>query len=208
MAIYGHLPKNASFTEMPGWEQWRRTKKGGCRTMRKGKWGRAEGELNQAEEKEQAQALRALEGKKKRHTGRNILLTLAALLAAGAVAFYFLFGVASWQRLDLEKLTKIPQTGAIYDRNGDFAARIQSVQNRVSVPLSSVPTSVQSAFLAAEDLRFYQHPGFDVVRIFGALVSNLKSGDYAEGASTITQQLVKLSSWSMPAPRIKFLKCI
>ena len=46
--------------------------------MRKGKWGRAEGELNQAEEKEQAQALRALEGKKKRHTGRNILLTLAA----------------------------------------------------------------------------------------------------------------------------------
>ena len=196
MAIYGHLPKNASFTEMPGWEQWRRTKKGGCRTMRKGKWGRAEGELNQAEEKEQAQALRALEGKKKRHTGRNILLTLAALLAAGAVAFYFLFGVASWQRLDLEKLTKIPQTGAIYDRNGDFAARIQSVQNRVSVPLSSVPTSVQSAFLAAEDLRFYQHPGFDVVRIFGALVSNLKSGDYAEGASTITQQLVKLSHLS------------
>ena len=113
--------------------------------MRKGKWGRAERELNQAEEKEQAQALRALEGKKKRHTGRNILLTLAALLAAGAVAFYFLFGVASWQRLDLEKLTKIPQTGAIYDRNGDFAARIQSVQNRVSVPLSSVPTSVSRA---------------------------------------------------------------
>ena len=55
---------------------------------------------------------------------------------------------------------------------------------------------MQNAFLAAEDLRFYQHFGIDPLRIFGALRSNLRSGEYAEGASTITQQLVKLSHLS------------
>jgi membrane peptidoglycan carboxypeptidase len=98
--------------------------------------------------------------------------------------------------LDIHKIVDLPQTGMIYDRNGRFVAKIQSAQDRVSVPLSSVPRDVQNAFLAAEDLRFYQHPGIDPVRIFGAIRSNLRSGDYAEGASTITQQLIKLSHLS------------
>ena len=51
-------------------------------------------------------------------------------------------------------------------------------------------------FIAAEDLRFYDHRGIDVYRILGALRSNLKSGSLAEGASTITQQLAKLTHLS------------
>ncbi|MDO5300837.1 MAG: PBP1A family penicillin-binding protein, partial [Clostridia bacterium] len=54
----------------------------------------------------------------------------------------------------------------------------------------------QMAFIAAEDLRFFDHSGIDIYRIFGALRSNLKSGTLAEGASTITQQLAKLTHLS------------
>ena len=161
--------------------------------MRKGKWGRATAGMSRAEEKEALRELWALDGKKKRHTGRTLLIVLAALIASGTAAFYFLFDVGSWQRIDLNKIVNVPQSGAIYDRTGAFVSRIQSSENRVSIPLSQVPRDVQNAFLAAEDLRFYQHRGFDPIRIAGAMVSNLRSGEYGQGASTITQQLVKLS---------------
>ena len=164
--------------------------------MRKGRWGRSVRRLEKKESRESLRDLKKLDGVRRRRLGRGLLLSFLLLLVGGAAAFYFVFDVGSWQTLDIRKMTEIPQTGAIYDRNGEFVAKIQSAQNRVSVPLSQVPKDVQSAFLAAEDLRFYQHRGIDLIRIFGALRSNLRAGDYAEGASTITQQLVKLSHLS------------
>ena len=164
--------------------------------MRKGAWGRKIRRMEKKSEREAVRELNAMARGKKRRVGRRVALALGLMALAGAAAFYFVFDVGSWQRLDLKKIVNIPQTGAIYDREGNFAAKIQSSQNRVSVPLSSVPKAVQSAFLAAEDLRFYQHFGIDPVRIFGALTANIRSGDYSEGASTITQQLVKLSHLS------------
>jgi len=164
--------------------------------MRKGKWGREIRKMDQAAEHEEMRQLQALEGKKKRHPMRSFFLFLLALFLTGAAAFYFVFDVGNWQKLNLDKILNLPQTGAIYDQEGKFITKIQSTQNRVSIPLSSVPQDVINAFLAAEDLRFYQHSGFDIVRIFGALMANLRSGDYSEGASTITQQLVKLSHLS------------
>ena len=151
--------------------------------------------MNRRGERADQKELRILD-RGKRKWGRIILGSLLGAAALAFTAFYFIFDVGNWQKLDLNKIVNLPQTGAIYDMNGDFIARIQSVQNRISVPLSQVPKEVQSAFLAAEDLRFYQHFGVDPVRIFGAILSNLRAGDYSEGASTITQQLVKLSHLS------------
>lgn len=54
-----------------------------------------------------------------------------------------------------------------------------------------VPENLKKAFVALEDKRFYSHDGIDTYRIFGAIVKNAKSGRIVEGASTITQQLVK-----------------
>lgn len=163
--------------------------------MGKGKIGRAEREMTRREEKEALRDLQRLDGVRGRRR-RRVLRALAALTVLGAAAFYFVFDVGHWQTLDLQKILNVPQTGAIYDREGRFVSRVQSSQNRVSVPLSDVPETVRAAFLAAEDLRFYRHPGVDPVRIFGAAAANLKAGGYAEGASTITQQLVKLSHLS------------
>ncbi len=164
--------------------------------MKKGTWGRAVRRMDRQTDRESRKDLKKLDGIRRRGMKRGITSAFLMLLLGGAFAFYFGFGVGSWQRLDLRKIVDLPQTGAIYDRNGSFVAKIQSAQDRVSVPLSSVPREVQNAFLAAEDLRFYQHFGIDPLRIFGALRANLRSGDYAEGASTITQQLVKLSHLS------------
>ncbi len=164
--------------------------------VRSGKWGRSVRAMDKKAERESIRDLKKLDGAPRLRWKRNLLLILAALTVSGMAAFYFVFDVGSWQRLDLGTIVNIPQTGAIYDRDGQFVSKIQSSQNRVSVPLSDVPKDVLSAFLAAEDLRFYDHIGIDFVRIFGALRQNLRAGDYAEGASTITQQLVKLSHLS------------
>ena len=132
----------------------------------------------------------------RRHIGRWIVIALLILLALGAAAFYFVFDVENWQKLDVDKLTRLAQTGSIYDKDGNYITALKGSEHRIVISLEDIPLQVQQAFLAAEDLRFYQHPGFDIIRIFGAVMANLRSGSYAQGASTITQQLVKLSHLS------------
>ena len=63
--------------------------------------------------------------------------------------------------------------------------------DRVPVRLADVPRHLVDAVLAVEDRRFYQHAGIDVSRIAGAALANLRAARFAEGGSTITQQLVK-----------------
>ncbi len=117
-------------------------------------------------------------------------------LAGAALWGYEYFAVATWQTLDPAKLTNIAQTGAIYDKDGNYVTTLVGRENRKIIDTTQLPRHVVDAFLAAEDLRFYKHPGFDVTRILGALVSNVISGGFDQGASTITQQLVKLSHLS------------
>ncbi|WP_371381658.1 transglycosylase domain-containing protein [Sporomusa aerivorans] len=59
------------------------------------------------------------------------------------------------------------------------------------VRLSDIPLAMQQAIIAVEDSRFYQHTGFDVEGILRAVLVNMQTGAYAEGGSTITQQLIK-----------------
>lgn len=127
---------------------------------------------------------------------RCILIgAIVAVLALFAFAYVY-FDVASWQKLDSDRLTNLAQTGAILDKDGAFVTSLVGTENRTVISMDSLPRHVVDAFLAAEDLRFYKHPGFDLTRIFGAVVTNLRSGEYSQGASTITQQLVKLSHLS------------
>ena len=65
-------------------------------------------------------------------------------------------------------------------------------EKRRFVPLASIPEYVRQAVLAIEDQRFYEHPGVDPIRAVGAAISNLRGNKkYLEGASTITQQIIK-----------------
>ncbi len=134
--------------------------------------------------------------KKNHHWLKWISLSFLGLVIVGSVAFYFIFDVANWQKLDVSKIVDLAQTGSILDKEGNFISYVRGTENRTVVPLEQIPLHVQQAFIAAEDTRFYSHFGFDPVRIFGAVVENLKSGGYSQGASTITQQLIKLSHLS------------
>ncbi len=80
----------------------------------------------------------------------------------------------------------------VYDCEGNQTAKLVSTDsNRIPVTLDMVPEDLQHAFVAIEDERFYQHPGIDVQGILRAGVIGITSGDFSEGASTITQQLLK-----------------
>lgn len=126
----------------------------------------------------------------------TILAALIGVLLLFCAAFYVFFDVPDWQKLDISKLSALAQTSSMYDMNEELMSELRGSENRIIVSLDEIPLHTRQAFIAAEDLRFYDHRGIDVYRILGALRSNLKSGSLAEGASTITQQLAKLTHLS------------
>ena len=132
---------------------------------------------------------------KKRPLRRVGMVFLCLFVLMGSAAFYVL-DVPSWQRLDVSKITAAPQTGRMFDNQGELIATIRGSQNRVVIPLEQIPQQIRDVFIAAEDQRFYQHKGVDVVRLFGALAANIRQGGYAQGGSTITMQLIRQSHLS------------
>ena len=135
--------------------------------------------------------------KKQRRRRRRTGWLIAALLLAGALcAGVFVLDIPHWQQLDPAKLSRLSQTSRLYDASGALVTKLRGAENRTLVSIDQVPLAVRGAFLAAEDLRFYEHHGFDLVRIFGAIVADLKSQSFSQGASTIDQQLVKLTHLS------------
>jgi penicillin-binding protein 1A len=79
-----------------------------------------------------------------------------------------------------------------YDQEGNLIASV-GTKNRLPVKIKDIPLQMQQASIAVEDERFYQHHGIDFQAIVRAAWYNLKSGGIQQGASTITQQLVKIS---------------
>ena len=81
----------------------------------------------------------------------------------------------------------------LYDSNRRPFHVIRGVESRNYVTLDKVSINLQKAVVGIEDGRFFKHPGFDLLRIFGAIANLFRKDSYLQGASTITQQLVKLS---------------
>lgn len=88
----------------------------------------------------------------------------------------------------------------VYDAEGNQIAKLDAEgSNRVPVSMDKIPENLAHAFVAIEDARFYEHNGIDIKGIIRAGFIGLTSGHFSEGASTITQQLIKnnvLTSWT------------
>ena len=133
----------------------------------------------------------------RRHPLRRAVAVLTLLSLATAGFAVFVLGVHNWQTLDVSKITRAPQRGYIFDRDGQVLSVIKGTQDRVVLPSDKIPQQIKDVFIAAEDLRFYEHRGVDIVRLFGALAANLRDGGYSQGASTITMQLIRQSHLSV-----------
>lgn len=143
--------------------------------------------------------------------GRKCLLTfskvlLLCVIAIGIIGICAGLGVFkgiidSAPTITLEDATPTRYSSFIYDSKGNQMAKlIAEDSNRVPVTMDQIPTDLANAFVAIEDERFYQHNGIDIMGILRAGVTAVKTGfKRQEGASTITQQLIKntvLTTWT------------
>lgn len=116
-----------------------------------------------------------------------VFIILAGIAIAGSITYYQV--TTSGLSLDTNKLQISNPTKSltILDTHSN-EIKPSSVSY---IKLSKLSTYTKNAFICAEDKRFYKHKGIDIVRIGGAVLSNIKSGSFSQGASTISQQLVK-----------------
>ena len=118
-----------------------------------------------------------------------VIFSLALIAVAGVAALT----AFSWPNLpSVDILTdyhpKIPLR--IFTADGHLLAEYGE-ERRSFVPIAEFPAIMKNAVLAAEDERFYEHPGVDSIGILRAALANLTSGGKAQGASTITMQVAR-----------------
>ncbi len=117
------------------------------------------------------------------------MLALAACAAIGAAAIYVILlrDLPDFRSLDDYRP---PVVSEVFDRKGRLIGEFYTQKRRL-VPIEQIPRHVQLAFVAAEDGAFFEHKGIDYISILRAAIANLREGGIAQGASTITQQMVK-----------------
>ncbi|MBE7118901.1 PBP1A family penicillin-binding protein [Bacillus cereus] len=108
-------------------------------------------------------------------------------LVAGVSAFFVM--VKDAPKLDKSKLVN-PLSTKFLDKNGNFFYEY-GAEKRTHVTYDQIPKVIESAFLATEDARFYEHDGIDFRRTGMAIMENVTGGFGSQGGSTITQQVVK-----------------
>ncbi|MEN6507236.1 MAG: PBP1A family penicillin-binding protein [Smithella sp.] len=118
-----------------------------------------------------------------------LFLLLSVLTLGGLTAFYAL--TRDLPGIDALKDYRPSIASRVYDANDELLEEF-FLEDRKIIKISEVPDMVKHAFVAAEDSRFYQHKGFDLVSIFRAMFKNVEAGRIVQGGSTITQQVAKM----------------
>jgi penicillin-binding protein 1A len=116
-----------------------------------------------------------------------LLVSLAGVAAGAAIATLWYFS------------QDLPSLKSLQEYQPSLVSRVYSderqvigqyyVERRVLTPIADIPEHLRQAVIAVEDVRFFEHPGLDIIGIFRAFWTNLRRGGKVEGASTITQQL-------------------
>jgi len=147
---------------------------------------------------EAAMPVKALKNKriKRPHSVLKICLGVLLLIFAGLmIAASAIFRFDEWHSLDPSLIKNCERSLLIYDSESNLVCAAGDTK-RIWVDIDSLSQTTVNAFIAAEDTRFYSHDGIDLYRIFGAAWADIKAGGYVQGASTISQQLIKLSHLS------------
>ncbi len=107
------------------------------------------------------------------------------------VCLSILLAIYTYAMLDPLDINETRKSITIYDTNGDVLYESNFKKNMEWTSIEQIPEFIQDAFVSVEDRRFYNHAGFDPIRIIKALKNNVMSGGVVEGGSTITQQYAK-----------------
>ncbi|HEY7289965.1 MAG TPA: PBP1A family penicillin-binding protein [Vicinamibacterales bacterium] len=119
-----------------------------------------------------------------------VLIVMSTLVGGAAYAISLPRGLPD--DAALSRIGEMDQATAVLDASDTLAFTIFKEQ-RIEVPLDQMSPRLIKAILSIEDQRFYEHKGFDLVRIVSAAIANVRHRRVAQGASTITQQLARQS---------------
>ncbi len=120
---------------------------------------------------------------------RNVFLVLLGIILGATLLFIGYYAVVTrGVKLSRDKLLTESADIVVCDASGEA---ISTAENTARVNLDALPAHVTYAFIDTEDKKFFSHHGFDYPRIAKACIKNLSSGAFKQGASTISQQLIK-----------------
>lgn len=127
--------------------------------------------------------------------GRTLLICFFALIIIGCCAGFGIYRgiLASAPDIDTINVSPTGYLSTVYDAKGkEISSLVAAGSNRQYVTIKEIPENLQHAFVAIEDERFYEHNGIDIRGIIRAGLKGIMSGGhFSQGASTITQQLLK-----------------
>ena len=137
------------------------------------------------------------------HKATGLITHLILISVIGVAVMVLCFGIGAFKGVidtapDIKGIDVKPSgfSTFVYDTDGNQTAKLVSTDaNRIPVSKDMIPVDLMHAFVAIEDERFYEHSGIDIPGIIRAGVKGvtnvLHGGKMTEGASTITQQLLK-----------------
>ncbi|SCZ81326.1 transglycosylase domain-containing protein [Acidaminobacter hydrogenoformans] len=139
--------------------------------------------------------------KKKKTVGQKIrkaflnlilLFVILGLFGAGVVYAYVKNVVSDLPPIDPSKINELlGENSIILDSNGELLETLQSDGLRTIIRYEDMSPSLINAFVAVEDKTFFEHGGFNYVRLVGSVVNSVTKGVRIQGTSTITQQLAR-----------------
>ncbi|WP_239760905.1 transglycosylase domain-containing protein [Mammaliicoccus sp. N-M51] len=149
----------------------------------------------------QSKASNSKNGKEQPKMKRNIKRTIIKVFGILVLAFLamviigvLVFAYYAWKAPAFnESALKDQLPTKIYDKNNKLVTTLYMGQKREHVKFDDVPDQMKDAVLATEDNRFYDHGALDYKRLSGAVMKNFTGGFGSQGASTLTQQVVKRS---------------
>lgn len=135
---------------------------------------------------------------KKSGIGKIILniflgLFILMLIAVGLVYKYVSDIIAETPPIENYDFTSmLEENSVIYDNAGNEMGKVEDKGLRTLIPYEKIDEDIIKAIVAVEDKTFFEHKGFNYVRLIGAVIEALKSGDNPSGTSTITQQYARV----------------
>jgi penicillin-binding protein 1A len=114
-------------------------------------------------------------------------LCIAIFIAAGTFYYYLSHSLPAISSLQDYRPSVIT---TVYADDNQKVAEFYNMR-RLVLPLDKMPEVLINAFIAAEDARFFQHTGIDLISVFRAFLKNMEAGGIVQGGSTITQQVAK-----------------